>query len=485
MADTEKQLKYAPLKRLQLMLLCEWSDCYFKTSSMPIFIDHIETHFQCFLPEGVTAYNYTSRQLETDEEQKCCWNDCYYSTIFPASLIRHLYFHAFHTKVKSLGKSLLTMVKDIPECQIDRQHRNLLQELPTPFECHWRECEYFTDNIESFYVHMGQHFEDLEIGEEAQCLWEGCGLIFPNRHRLKEHLPTHTQEKRFGCPNCGNMFTNRTKYLDHLEKQVPIDDQNFQCSHCSKIFANHRLLRDHVRRHVNHYKCPLCDMTCNSPSNLRNHIRSRHSDDRPYECDFCGLGCRTKCDLQRHVQTHSQEEAFWCDYKACSYTAKTSTSLRRHYQKEHLKIDPKKYCCHICNLRFTQGGRLTRHLKNKHKFKWPSGFSRFRYKEHEDGLYRLQTVRYESLEITEQFLNEKKQTNSIQSNMRLSLRDEVNRVQEGLDMQLNSEVPLNEDLIERSIVEEAGMTITEETELQGEEDGIQVSLQDAEIATFQ
>lgn len=69
--------------------------------------------------------------------------------------------------------------------------------------------------------------------------------------------------------------------------------------------------------------------------------------------------------------------------------------------------------------------------------------------------------------------------------MRLSLRDEVNQVQEGLDMQLNSEVPLNEDFIENSIVEEAGMSITEETELQGEEDGIQVTLQDAEIATFQ
>lgn len=93
------------------------------------------------------------------------------------------------------------------------------------------------------------------------------------------------------------------------------------------------------------------------------------------------------------------------------------------------------------------------------------------------------------MEITEQFLNEKKQTNdlgnSIQSDMRLSLRDEVNRVQEGLDMQIDSEVPLNEDFIENSIVEEVGITITEETELQGEEDGIQVRLEDAEIATFQ
>ena len=53
---------------------------------------------------------------------------------------------------------------------------------------------------------------------------------------------------------------------------------------------------------------------------------------------------------------------------------------------------------------FTRGSNLTLHLKNKHKFKWPSGHARFRYKLHDDGFYRLQTVRYESIELTEQLL---------------------------------------------------------------------------------
>lgn len=38
---------------------------------------------------------------------------------------------------------------------------------------------------------------------------------------------------------------------------------------------------------VNHYKCPLCDMTCPLPSSLRNHIRFRHSEERPFKCDYC------------------------------------------------------------------------------------------------------------------------------------------------------------------------------------------------------
>lgn len=95
---------------------------------------------------------------------------------------------------------------------------------------------------------------------------------------------------------------------------LPPPEQRFQCSHCSKRFATERLLRDHMRNHgessgttslpatpgfpwpsdhslfcssVNHYKCPLCDMTCPLPSSLRNHMRFRHSEDRPFKCDCC------------------------------------------------------------------------------------------------------------------------------------------------------------------------------------------------------
>lgn len=101
-----------------------------------------------------------------------------------------------------------------------------------------------------------------------------------------------------------------------LSSACPTVEQRFQCSHCSKRFATERLLRDHMRNHgerpapptslptlqvsagppitasslllsVNHYKCPLCDMTCPLPSSLRNHMRFRHSEDRPFKCDCC------------------------------------------------------------------------------------------------------------------------------------------------------------------------------------------------------
>ena len=38
---------------------------------------------------------------------------------------------------------------------------------------------------------------------------------------------------------------------------------------------------------VNHYKCGVCEMTCTTPSSLRQHERSRHNINRPYSCTMC------------------------------------------------------------------------------------------------------------------------------------------------------------------------------------------------------
>jgi hypothetical protein len=64
--------------------------------------------------------------------------------------------------------------------------------------------------------------------------------------------------------------------------------------------------------------------------------------------------------------------------------------------------------CHVCNKLYSQSATLSRHLKKTHNFKWPSGHDKFRYKLDPDGYYRLQTLRYESVELFQQELNSSK-----------------------------------------------------------------------------
>ncbi|XP_048199933.1 histone H4 transcription factor isoform X4 [Perognathus longimembris pacificus] len=172
-----------------------------------------------------------------------------------------------------------------------------------------------------------------------------------------------------------------------------------------------------MRNHVNHYKCPLCDMTCPLPSSLRNHMRFRHSEDRPFKCDCCDYSCKNLIDLRKHLDTHSKESAYRCDFENCDFSARSLSSIKSHYRKVHEGDSEPRYKCHVCDKCFTRGNNLTVHLRKKHQFKWPSGHPRFRYKEHEDGYMRLQLVRYESVELTQQLLRQPQEGSELEETL--------------------------------------------------------------------
>lgn len=148
-------------------------------------------------------------------------------------------------------------------------------------------------------------------------------------------------------------------------------------------------------------------MTCPSPSSLRNHIKFRHSNEKPYSCDYCEYSCKNLIDLRKHLDTHSSEPAYRCDFADCEYSTRSLYSIKNHYKRVHEGDYTPRYKCHVCEQCFTRGNNLTAHLRKKHQFKWPPGHPRFRYKEHEDGFMRLQLIRYESVELTEQLMRER------------------------------------------------------------------------------
>lgn len=62
------------------------------------------------------------------------------------------------------------------------------------------------------------------------------------------------------------------------------------------------------------------------------------------------------------------------------------------------------YCCHCCPKRYQRGHQLSGHLIKMHKFQLASGHSRFAYRQDLDGCFRLQTMRIESLEVSQQIM---------------------------------------------------------------------------------
>merc|ERR1712034_114828 len=76
--------------------------------------------------------------------------------------------------------------------------------------------------------------------------------------------------------------------------------------------------------------------------------------------------------------------------------------MKQHHLSVHTDNLP-MYACHLCEVRFDRGAYLTKHLTKTHSFSWPSGHSRFRYtKDPTSGLFRLQTIRFESVNLQQE-----------------------------------------------------------------------------------
>lgn len=76
------------------------------------------------------------------EEYTCLWQDCgFCSPESSADLVRHVYFHCYHTKLKQWGLKALQSQTDVSHCQLDIQSRNIIPEIQENFLCLWEYCE--------------------------------------------------------------------------------------------------------------------------------------------------------------------------------------------------------------------------------------------------------------------------------------------------------------------------------------------------------
>lgn len=99
---------------------------------------------------------------------------------------------------------------------------------------------------------------------------------------------------------------------------------------------------------------------------------------------------------------HKKDKStFYCD--DCDFSCQMLSKLRRHINNVHNEV-PNIYSCHCCTREYRSGGTLSKHLIKKHGFQLPSGHRRFTYQQGTDGIYRVQTTRIESLEVSKQIM---------------------------------------------------------------------------------
>ncbi|XP_044753060.1 histone H4 transcription factor-like [Coccinella septempunctata] len=398
------QKRFHRLSDEPITFLCRFKECFEEFNEYYDFDKHLTAHIKKEDFEGKSTHTF------------CRYGDCDLRYISYLHAIQHMSIHAYHDRLCNLGE-LAARRNSLPDCNLENTFT--CSEVEDVYKCEWDDCNLQLDTICNFLAHVKMHVNAnprKDFKNKIKCEWKGCGNKYNLLYQLSKHMPVHTKDKYIACFTCGNTFASLVRFSDHRSKQIPIEKQYYKCSQCLKLFATESLLRDHVRAHINQYKCPMCDMTCPKPSNVINHIRFRHLDFRFFKCNLCEHSAISKQNLEQHLITHCAEKLLACD--ECDFRCRSIHTLDRHIQREHVQ-HWQIYECHICKEQFGRSWPLTKHLMASHSVQRPSGHSRFRYKRDPDGIARLQTIRYETVNVIKEIIENKSKDKTVPERKKL------------------------------------------------------------------
>lgn len=161
----------------------------------------------------------------------------------------------------------------------------------------------------------------------------------------------------------------QTNYDNHIRSKHT-GERPFKCKvpNCGKSFTAAMNLVSHRKVHFKQVECSICNrMVKNLPKHLKTH---EDKSMRPTViCTYeepdgtvCGKELTTSVSLARHLESyHRGVKKFSCDQ--CDAIFAKGQSLKFHIQKVHQKI---KIKCELCSTLVTRKDYYIRHIKLNH-----------------------------------------------------------------------------------------------------------------------
>ncbi|XP_067666163.1 uncharacterized protein [Haliotis asinina] len=244
----------------------------------------------------------------------------------------------------------------------------------------------------------------LEHPEEAHV----CPLCFNKsvdhramiQHLKRQHL--WRESGKYSCEKCGRDCHNRVGLLSHDQivhgvhhREVLVCEAegchfycaaqspatmgehrkghgntfSYACDHCDKKYKTRKALKNHMYHHINRkrYQCEICGYFTATPSDLKLHTTTNHSDGPLYKCHVCGNNYRSQYSMDDHLwKVHGlkddKRKCLQCD--ECDFITLWQGTLTAH---KKIHVTEKNFACEICGKIFRTPNNLSSHRNSTHK----------------------------------------------------------------------------------------------------------------------
>ncbi|CAO0790814.1 unnamed protein product [Mucor circinelloides] len=135
--------------------------------------------------------------------------------------------------------------------------------------CKWDACTKELNSLDELINHVKT--EHIGSGKANYfCLWKDCARKqkpFTKRHKMHNHLRTHTGERPFMCqePDCGKRFSRPDSLTTHAKIHSNIRPYTCTFNECGKAYYHLRSLRKHERTHMSTTQDNMPKSTSSSP----------------------------------------------------------------------------------------------------------------------------------------------------------------------------------------------------------------------------
>lgn len=119
---------------------------------------------------------------------------------------------------------------------------------------------------------------------------------------------------------CGLSFSTLVKYQNHVRLKHTFE-KPFKCNECEKAYATSSCLSEHKRRaHTEPIPCSSCLKVFPSADSLSRHFKLTHRE-KKFICEFegCGKKFANPSLLKNHTFVHSEQKKFQCKFCPHSY----------------------------------------------------------------------------------------------------------------------------------------------------------------------